>query len=981
MASSNRPLRVPIWATGPEDPEAQIVAPDNLRQAEGFSAGKKPPAPVFNWLHNRAGNWLQFLRHMDVKNWIPGQLPFPILVGDKPLEGSRIPQDIVFSAGSFYCAVNVQSGESAGYVLLRSRDGLNWESPAVGAVYAAAATDQPADDPQRIVAMGAAESKSEIAIAVRLPGDNTAGGLKKQRAIVRTPSGFSTIGSAVRDIFWIGYSEYHEKWLVLSNNQSGGGVAYYHDEDPGTAMVGLSASQILDSVSGGANGFKPTAINENPVTGLLVAVGKAGSDSVIATSTNVTAWTERTVPEGGIVGRNAWYDPTDELWMCGNMSSLDGITWEVMPNAPELSTDFPEYRYIQSDGRGVWVLTRSKQSSSRQGTFRAAFSENRGTSWQTACEAPAAGGTRHRMAYGNDRWCIAMPDFTLGSLRTCDANALLASGEGQASDSGSVVPEEPPVIVQEVRGAVYEYYGPAEPADYDGFGGNPTPVPNVFALSWRSGASADGIPRFSVTQQPKSGQAPGTATSDMMRQGGTIRLTPTATPSAAIDLTVFAQGGDPWWDPYIGWVVLDARCTGVAWDASLVSNEFRRTKSLAALLGTSVRSIHIDRGTRLNALVLAGTTLYHLSLGEPGSLESCQIAGAIDLSGQDSEPRAAVWNEFGNRILWVGATNNALRLLTMPGRALNLSEAVDSGVSFPLASYGSDPVGLGLSRDDKYAFVLFNSNNSIVQFEFATYGTLTGLDDVNTPLDIGTLTGETTPTCMAVEGKHVYVFGSVNDQIHHIELDDEEDISTGALVASSADLEAIDNAINGLAVAPDGTKLYAIGDQNNVALEFLLLPLTIGDDYAIEFIPHEVRPRYALIDDGAIGTYGGTSATIPKQFFAPNAVTNIKLHYAWGATAGELSDEADDIDGVGWLQVMVQTNNGSVTRIAYGTPAAVSGFVSQTEAAQGLQASISSGNLVAHTANSEFWDLDAGAAIGFVELEVESVFRRGRMDA
>jgi hypothetical protein len=530
---------------------------------------------------------------------------------------------------------------------------------------------------------------------------------------------------------------------------------------------------------------------------------------------------------------------------------------------------------------------------------------------------------------------------------------------------------------------VYSYNGPSVPLDVSGFGSVPVPLAGKFSLTWGTAITAGGMPALVVTPVPQSGEPPGTLAMAAMNRGGIIKLYPTATPTKSIDVHVWSVRPNGWTSQaaYWLWRPLDIKSLAAAWDPSVITAEF--THTIGASLGAPVRSLHIHRATGQDALVLAGTTLFHLQLAMPWSLRSWQVVDSLSLSSYDNAPRAAVWNSDGTRIFYIGNQHNALRQLNMTSRGRNLSEAVEGGVSVGLGD-GTDPQGLAISPDDKYIYVLFNSNNKIVQYAFTTWGTLTGLTGFG-ERDIGALTGETSPTCLAHGGdgatRHFYVLGSVTDQIHHITTT-EHHISTAVLADPSPDQEPLDNAITGLAVAFDGSKLFGIGDQNDVAIEWNLIPLEVGTDCAIEFVP---KPTLAVTGlsafDAGLGTYGGAFGVFNREHFAPNAVTTVHLHYAWGTVSGEVADEAFEFDGSAFLVLAVQTNGGTITGLVQGLP---SGLVAHAEVGIQPTAAIDgSGNLKAALSGNA-----AGVAIiaatdviGQVSMEIKHVLNRGQLDA
>lgn len=63
---TTRPTETPRWATGPASPN---VDPGTTKRTAGFAVSEQPPAQEFNFMDNLRGEWIDYLRELNVSNW------------------------------------------------------------------------------------------------------------------------------------------------------------------------------------------------------------------------------------------------------------------------------------------------------------------------------------------------------------------------------------------------------------------------------------------------------------------------------------------------------------------------------------------------------------------------------------------------------------------------------------------------------------------------------------------------------------------------------------------------------------------------------------------------------------------------------------------------------------------------------------------------------------------------------------------------
>jgi len=63
---TTRPTDTPRWATTPTYPN---VDPGDTKRAAGYVPSEKPPAQEYNYIANLVGEWIDYLRELNVSNW------------------------------------------------------------------------------------------------------------------------------------------------------------------------------------------------------------------------------------------------------------------------------------------------------------------------------------------------------------------------------------------------------------------------------------------------------------------------------------------------------------------------------------------------------------------------------------------------------------------------------------------------------------------------------------------------------------------------------------------------------------------------------------------------------------------------------------------------------------------------------------------------------------------------------------------------
>jgi len=138
--------------------------------------------------------------------------------------------------------------------------------------------------------------------------------------------------------------------------------------------------------------------------------------------------------------------------------------------------------------------------------------------------------------------------------------------------------------------------------------------------------------------------------------------------------------------------------------------------------------------------------------------------------------------------------------------------------SFDVSSQGSDPTGVAIKPDGSRLYVTDKSSFQVSQYLLSTPFDVSTAS-IETSLDTFSQDSQPEGVVFKPDGTKVYVVGTENDNVYEYDLSTSFDVGSASF-NQSVSTTPQDSSPQGLALKPDGTKLYIAGDQDDSVDEF-----------------------------------------------------------------------------------------------------------------------------------------------------------------
>lgn len=222
-------------------------------------------------------------------------------------------------------------------------------------------------------------------------------------------------------------------------------------------------------------------------------------------------------------------------------------------------------------------------------------------------------------------------------------------------------------------------------------------------------------------------------------------------------------------------------------------------------------------GTNISATT--GKAVHQYLLSTLWDISTATFDTTLDISSQENNPKAIAFRPDGTAMYITGDNGNDVNQYSL-STPWDISTATYVQ-NFSVSSQTVEPQGLAFRPDGSQMFVV---------------GSDEGLDgtDVNeyslaTPWDISTASyvqrfdsvGTTLPWGLAFkyDGTLMYIVATTGDAVRQFVLSVPWDVSTSSY-EKQISVTSVDSAPRGLAISPDGTQMYLVGDQTNSILQY-----------------------------------------------------------------------------------------------------------------------------------------------------------------
>ena len=226
-------------------------------------------------------------------------------------------------------------------------------------------------------------------------------------------------------------------------------------------------------------------------------------------------------------------------------------------------------------------------------------------------------------------------------------------------------------------------------------------------------------------------------------------------------------------------------------------------------------------GTKFYIADNGGDSIDQYNLSTAWDISTAAYASkTLSVSSQDTAPQSVAFKLDGTKMFLVGGANDSVYSYSL-STAWDISTASYDSSTFSFSTQTTDVSSFFVTSDGTKIFVISYSTSSSVAVVYQ-YSLSTGWDLSTTSYDsksFSVYSEETTPRGIALnpDGTKLYILGNLNDSVYQYSLSTAHDISTASYDSVSFDVNTATGRDNqyGILFKPDGTKMYSvsIGDD------------------------------------------------------------------------------------------------------------------------------------------------------------------------
>ena len=228
-----------------------------------------------------------------------------------------------------------------------------------------------------------------------------------------------------------------------------------------------------------------------------------------------------------------------------------------------------------------------------------------------------------------------------------------------------------------------------------------------------------------------------------------------------------------------------------------------------------------------------GTKMYLLGFGSD-ALHQYTLSTAFDIStasydsvsfsvaSQDSTPFNFAFNPDGTKLYVVGYGSDAVYQYTL-STGFDLSTASYDSVSFSITGQLGDPFAIAFNTDGTKMYLSGTSSSflgTIYQYSLSTAFDLSTISYDSVTFSVHSQQQNPHAISFNPDGTKLYTGGRSPNGVHQYSLSTAFDLSTISYDSVTFSLASQETSVRGIRFSSDGTKLYAVGTDNDTVYQY-----------------------------------------------------------------------------------------------------------------------------------------------------------------
>jgi len=228
-------------------------------------------------------------------------------------------------------------------------------------------------------------------------------------------------------------------------------------------------------------------------------------------------------------------------------------------------------------------------------------------------------------------------------------------------------------------------------------------------------------------------------------------------------------------------------------------------------------------GTKFYVLGAAGYSIDQYNLTTAWDLSTGSYANkTFSTQSQASAPNGLSFKSDGTKVYVADTVNDAIYQYAL-STSWDISTASYENKSFDLSSNSpniGDPYGIQFKSDGSKMYVIGYSTDAVYQYSLSTSWDVSTASYDSVTFATKPQDGGPHALFFAPTGTKFYVLGTANDKVFEYSLTTAWDLSSSSYSGNSFSIGSQENNGKGLFFKDDGSKMYAVGWQNDTIYQY-----------------------------------------------------------------------------------------------------------------------------------------------------------------